>query len=264
MTDAAVLAIRNVAKSFGSRRALDGVSLDVARGEMVALIGPSGSGKSTLLRSITGLATIDDGEGVIEVFGAPLQARGRVSDKVREARIRIGFIFQQFNLVGRLSLFTNVALGSLGRIPFWRGFLGLWPAETKEAAMAAMARVGVAEYAGQRANTLSGGQQQRGAIARALVQKAKIILADEPVASLDPVSAQKVMEILGDLNKADGLTVLVTLHQVDYALRYCDRVVALKAGKIVYDGPASGLDRPRLIDIYGPEFEDVFWEGAPK
>jgi phosphonate transport system ATP-binding protein len=270
MTAAAVLSIRAVSKTFGQRRALDRVSLDVARGEMIALIGPSGSGKSTLLRSIAGLSPIDPprdearGEGVIEAFGATVQARGRVSDKVREARIRIGFIFQQFNLVGRLSLFTNAALGSLGRIPFWRGLLGAWPEETKSAVMAALARVGVAEYAAQRANTLSGGQQQRAAIARALVQKAKIILADEPVASLDPVSARKVMELLRDLNRSDGLTVVVTLHQVDYALRYCDRVIALKAGEMVYDGPAAGLDKSRLIDIYGPEFEDVFWEGAPQ
>ncbi|WP_269715583.1 phosphonate ABC transporter ATP-binding protein [Caulobacter sp. NIBR2454] len=263
MSDA-VLSIRQVAKTFGARKALGGVSLDVARGEMIALIGPSGSGKSTLLRSISGLQTIDAGDGRIEAFGAKIQAKGKVADDVRHTRIRIGFIFQQFNLVGRLSLFTNVALGSLGRIPFWRGLLGRWPAETKNAAMAALARVGVADYAAQRANTLSGGQQQRAAIARALVQKAKIILADEPVASLDPVSARKVMELLRDLNKTDGLTVVVTLHQVDYALRYCDRVVALKAGQKVYDGPASGLDRKTLIDIYGPEFEDVFWEGAPQ
>jgi phosphonate transport system ATP-binding protein len=125
-------------------------------------------------------------------------------------------------------------------------------------------RVGVSDYAAQRANTLSGGQQQRGAIARALVQKAKIILADEPVASLDPVSARKVMETPARAeSERDGLTVIVTLHQVDYALKYCDRVVALKAGKMVYDGPASGLHKPKLIEIYGPEFEDVFWEGAP-
>ena len=266
MTSAAVLSVRTVSKTFGAkgRRALDRVSLDVARGEMIALIGPSGSGKSTLLRSISGLAPIDADEGRIDAFGAGVQAKGRISDKVREARIRIGFIFQQFNLVGRLSLFSNVALGSLGRINKTRGLLGLWPAETKTAVMAALARVGVADYAAQRANTLSGGQQQRGAIARALVQRAKIILADEPVASLDPVSARRVMDILRDLNKDDGLTVVVTLHQVDYALRYCDRVVALKAGKVVYDGPASGLERKQLIDIYGPEFEDVFWEGAPK
>jgi len=259
-----VLSIRKASKSFGARRALDDVSLNVGKGEMIALIGPSGSGKSTLLRSISGLQTIDTGEGVIEAFGAPVQTDGKINGGVRKTRTRIGFIFQQFNLVGRLSLFTNVALGSLGRIETWRGLLGLWPEETRTAAMAALARVGVADYAGQRANTLSGGQQQRGAIARALVQKAKIILADEPVASLDPVAARKVMESLRDLNHADGLTVVVTLHQVDYALRYCDRVVALKAGKIVYDGPAERLETKQLIDIYGPEFEDVFWEGAPK
>ena len=260
----AVLTVRNASKSFGARRALDGVSLSVAKGEMIALIGPSGSGKSTLLRSISGLQTIDGGEGRIEAFGGPVQENGRISSGVRKVRTRIGFIFQQFNLVGRLSLFTNVALGSLGRIEGWRGVFGLWPDETKTAAMAALARVGVADYAAQRANSLSGGQQQRGAIARALVQKAKIILADEPVASLDPVAARKVMENLRDLNQQDGLAVVVTLHQVDYALRYCDRVVALKAGQVVYDGPAAGLTRPLLVDIYGPEFEDVFWEGAPQ
>jgi phosphonate transport system ATP-binding protein len=262
MSDA-VLSIRNASKSFGARRALDGVSLEVRKGEMIALIGPSGSGKSTLLRSISGLQTIDPGDGVIEAFGGPVQEHGRIGAGVRQTRTRIGFIAQQFNLVGRLSLFTNVALGSLGRINVWRGLFGQWPSETKTAAMAALVRVGVADYAAQRANTLSGGQQQRGAIARALVQKAKIILADEPVASLDPVAARKVMESLRDLNRQDGLTVVVTLHQVDYAMRYCDRVVALKMGKIVYDGPASGLETKQLIDIYGPEFEDVFWEGVP-
>jgi len=264
MTQDAVLSIKGVSKTFGKRRALDGVSLQVSKGEMVALIGPSGSGKSTLLRSIDGLQTIDGPDGTITAFGATTQAKGKVGEKVRDARIRIGFIAQQFNLVGRLSLFSNVALGSLGRIDFWRGMIGRWPEETRQAAMQALHRVGVSEYAAQRANTLSGGQQQRGAIARALVQKAKIILADEPVASLDPVSARKVMEILRDLNRTDGLTVIVTLHQVDYALRYTDRVVALKAGKVVYDGPPADLDKTRLIEIYGPEFEDVFWEGAPQ
>ena len=262
-SDAAVLSVRGAAKTYGARRALDGVSLSVSGGEMVALIGPSGSGKSTLLRAIAGLVALDAGGGEIAAFGQVVQSQGRVSDKVRQVRSRIGFVFQQFNLVGRLSLFTNAALGSLGRIPFWRGLAGRWPAHTKMAAMAALSRVGVADFAGQRAATLSGGQQQRGAIARALVQKAEVILADEPVASLDPVAARRVMEILKELNEADGLTVLVSLHQVDHALRYCRRILALKDGRIAYDGPPTGLDRARLVEIYGPEFEDVFWEGAP-
>jgi phosphonate transport system ATP-binding protein len=130
--------------------------------------------------------------------------------------------------------------------------------------MVSLARVGVADYAAQRANTLSGGQQQRAAIARAMVQGAEVVLADEPVASLDPVSARKVMDLLQDLNRKDGLTVVVTLHQVDYAMRYCQRVVALKAGQVIYDGPVAGLDRATLVQIYGPEFEDAFWEGAPQ
>ena len=257
---AGLVVARDVSKTFGSRKALDGVSVSVAAGEMVALIGPSGSGKSTLLRSITGLQTIDAGAGTISVFGETVQKNGRVTGAVRAARQKLGMIFQQFNLVGRLSLFSNVMLGALGRLPGWQGLFGAWPGADKDKAMAALHRVGVSDYAAQRANTLSGGQQQRGAIARALVQGAQGILADEPVASLDPVSARKVMELLVELNKRDGLGVIVTLHQVDYAIRYCDRVIALKAGKVVYDGPSTSLDTKQLIDIYGPEFEDAFWE----
>ncbi len=257
---AGLVMARDVSKTFGTRKALDSVSVSVAAGEMVALIGPSGSGKSTLLRSITGLQTIDAGSGQIDVFGVCVQKNGRTTGAVRAARQKLGMIFQQFNLVGRLSLFSNVMLGALGRLPGWKGLFGAWPRADKDKAMAALHRVGVSDYAAQRANTLSGGQQQRGAIARALVQGAKGILADEPVASLDPVSARKVMELLVELNKRDGLGVIVTLHQVDYAIRYCDRVIALKAGKVVYDGPSTGLDTKQLIDIYGPEFEDAFWE----
>lgn len=256
---AAVASVKDVSKTFGARKALNGVSVEVGAGEMVALIGPSGSGKSTLLRSITGLQSIDPG-GTISVFGEVVQKDGRVTGKVRAARQKLGMIFQQFNLVGRLSLFSNVMLGALGRVPGWRGFFGLWQSQDKEQAMAALHRVGVSDYAAQRANTLSGGQQQRGAIARAIVQGAQAILADEPVASLDPVSARKVMELLVELNKRDGLGVIVTLHQVDYAVRYCERVIALQKGKVVYDGPSTGLDTARLIEIYGPEFEDAFWE----
>jgi phosphonate transport system ATP-binding protein len=257
---AAVASVRDVSKTFGTRKALNGVSVEVGAGEMVALIGPSGSGKSTLLRSITGLQTIDSGKGTISVFGEVVQKNGRTTGATRAARQKLGMIFQQFNLVGRLSLFSNVMLGALGRIPGWKGLLGAWPMADKKLAMAALHRVGVSDYAAQRANTLSGGQQQRGAIARAMVQGAKAILADEPVASLDPVSARKVMELLVELNRRDGFGVIVTLHQVDYAIRYCDRVIALKAGQVVYDGPSTGLDTKQLIDIYGPEFEDAFWE----
>ena len=263
MDSNAAASVRAVSKTFGQRKALNEVSLKVDKGEMVALIGPSGSGKSTLLRSITGLQTIDPGKGEIDVFGIPVARNGRLTATVRKARARVGFIAQQFNLVGRLSLFSNVMLGVLGRINALSGVLGWWPRKDRQQAMAALHRVGISEYAGQRANTLSGGQQQRGAIARAIVQGADAVLADEPVASLDPVSARRVMEQLVELNRRDGVAVLVTLHQVDYALRYCRRVVALQAGRIVYDGPSDQLGKQTLIDIYGPEIEDAFWEGAP-
>jgi phosphonate transport system ATP-binding protein len=254
--------VHAASKAYGKRLALDRVSFEVAPGEMVGLIGPSGSGKSTLLRAISGLVTLDRGEGRIEAFGVPVQKNGRISGEVRKARASLGFIFQQFNLVGRLSLFTNVMLGALGRLGGFSGLFGFWPRDEKLKAMAALQRVGVADFAGQRASLLSGGQQQRGAIARAIVQGARCVLADEPIASLDPVSARRVMDLLVGLHKHDGVAVIVTLHQVDYALRYCDRILALHEGKLVYDGPATGLKHEKLVEIYGPEIEDAFWEGS--
>ncbi|HWE44553.1 MAG TPA: phosphonate ABC transporter ATP-binding protein [Caulobacteraceae bacterium] len=254
--------VHAASKAYGKRLALDQVSFEVAPGEMVGLIGPSGSGKSTLLRAISGLVVLDRRESRIEAFGLTVQKNGRVSGQVRKARASLGFIFQQFNLVGRLSLFTNVMLGGLGRYGRFAGVLGRWPAAEKAKAMAALQRVGVADFAGQRASQLSGGQQQRGAIARAIVQGAKAVLADEPIASLDPVSARRVMDLLVELNQQDGVAVIVTLHQVDYALRYCDRILALQGGKLVYDGPATGLKHDKLVEIYGPEIEDAFWEGS--
>ena len=257
--DAPALMVQKTSVSFGKFKALDSVDFQVEPGEMVALIGASGSGKSTLLRTIDGLQQADAGSGRVEVFGRKLQRDGRLAKGLRYRRRDIGFIFQSFNLVGRINLFSNVLIGSLGRIPTWRGIFGLFPDEDKVRAMAALERVGVAEFAGRRTSKLSGGQKQRAAIARALVQQARMVLADEPIASLDPVSARKVMELLQELNKRDGLTVVVSLHQVDYAMRYCQRVVALKAGKIIFDGPASDLDRKTLIKIYGEEYEDAFW-----
>ena len=252
-------------KNFGTaRRALDDVSLDIAPGEMVALIGASGSGKSTLLRHIAGLAVGDrhgQADGSIKVMGAPVQRRGRLARDIRAQRARIGFVFQQFNLVERLQVLTNVMTGGLGRMPLTRSLVRWFTRAEQDAALRALSRVGIPECAWQRASTLSGGQQQRAAIARTLVQQAQVVLADEPIASLDPESSRRVMEILRTVNQEDGITVVVSLHQVDYAMRYCARVVALKAGRIVYDGPSAALTGKLLREIYGAELE---WDdGAP-
>ena len=255
MTFTPAIAIDGLSKTFGSARALDRISLQIAEGEMVALIGASGSGKSTLLRHISGLVVSDRDGGSVQVIGSTVQSGGRVSRTVRRLRRDVGVVFQQFNLVGRLSVLTNVLVGRLGAIPGWRGLLGLFSVAERRDALRALARVGIAERAHQRASTLSGGQQQRAAIARALVQKARIILADEPIASLDPESARRVMEALAEINREDGITVVVSLHQVGFALRYCGRVVALEHGRVVYDGPAAQLSVDRLRSIYGSDSE---------
>ncbi|EMB0802987.1 phosphonate ABC transporter ATP-binding protein [Pseudomonas aeruginosa] len=250
----AVIRVDSLNKTFARKQALFNLKLEIQAGEMVALIGASGSGKSTLLRHVAGLARCDRvNGGSIDVLGRRLQASGRLSGEVRRLRADIGYIFQQFNLVNRLSVLDNVLLGFLGRMPRWRGSLGLFSAEQKRQALEALARVGLADLAGQRASTLSGGQQQRVAIARALTQKAEVILADEPIASLDPESARKVMDILADINRHDGKTVVVTLHQVDYALRYCPRAVALKGGRILFDGSSEHLSEGFLNELYGAE-----------
>ena len=249
----AAIRVDRLNKSFGRKQALFDLALSVQPGEMVALIGASGSGKSTLLRHLAGLARGDAGS--IEVLGRQVQADGRLNGDVRRQRADIGYIFQQFNLVGRLSVMQNVLLGGLGRMPRWRGSLSLFNAEERQRAMQALERVGLAEFAAQRASTLSGGQQQRVAIARALCQKAEVILADEPIASLDPESARKVMEILADINRRDGKTVVVTLHQVDYAVRYCQRAVALKGGRIHFDGPTDSFNPDFLNDLYGGDLD---------
>ena len=252
----AAIRVESLNKSFGAKQALYSLALSVQPGEMVALIGASGSGKSTLLRHLAGLACCDrTAGGSIQVLGRQVQAQGRLNGEVRRLRADIGYIFQQFNLVGRLSVVQNVLLGCLGRMPRWRGTLGLFSVEEKQRAMQALGRVGLADLALQRASTLSGGQQQRVAIARALCQRAEVILADEPIASLDPESARKVMQILADINREDGKTVVVTLHQVDYAMRYCQRAVALKAGRIHFDGPTAGLNPNFLNDLYSAELE---------
>jgi phosphonate transport system ATP-binding protein len=190
-----------------------------------------------------------------------VQSAGRIASNVRAIRGNIGFVFQQFNLVARLTVMTNVLAGRLSRMPLTRSLLRRFTRAERRAALRALARVGIAERAHQRASTLSGGQQQRAAIARALVQEARIILADEPIASLDPESARRVMELLAQINREDGITVVVSLHQVGFALRYCQRVVALDRGLIVYDGPSAALSAERLRAIYGGE-SDLDFSGA--
>ncbi|MES9959674.1 MAG: phosphonate ABC transporter ATP-binding protein [Sedimenticola sp.] len=249
-----LLQINELSRTFGKRKALDGVDLAVGEREMVALIGASGSGKSTLLRHVAGLITGDKGaNGSIEALGSEVQAGGKLAKDIRKTRSDIGFIFQQFNIVGRLSVLENVLIGLLGRIPRWRGVMGRFTRNEKIEAMQALERVGMAEFATQRASSLSGGQQQRVAIARTLMQKAKLVLADEPIASLDPESARRVMDLLSSINREDGKTVIISLHQVDYALRYCERTVALKDGQVFYDGSTEGLDVAFFSRLYGGE-----------
>jgi phosphonate transport system ATP-binding protein len=257
------ISVRNLTKNFGKKRALDDVSLDIERGEMVALIGASGSGKSTLLRHICGLEISQLGQSQIDVMGSPIQASGRLSAKAREMRRNIGVVFQQFNLVGRLSVISNVLIGNLGRIPAWRGTLGLFTSQERAAAREALARVGIPEVAWQRASTLSGGQQQRAAIARTLVQRSSILLADEPIASLDPSSARRIMEILAAVNRDEQITCVVSLHQVEYARRYCPRTVALRDGRIVFDGRSSELTNAMLVELYGSNSEELILPEAP-
>jgi len=246
--------IAGLCKTFGrGRRALEIDGLQVWPGEVVALIGASGSGKSTLLRHVAGLMLADRDGGRIAVHGAPVQTDGRMAHGIRRTRAGIGVVFQQFNLVGRLPVLTNVLLGSLSRLPLWRTLSGAFPAAERARAQESLARVGIAELAQQRASTLSGGQQQRAAIARTLVQGARVVLADEPIASLDPESSRRVMETLAELNRNDGITVLVSLHEVDVAIRYCRRIVALRAGRVVFDGAPAALTPMLLAEVYGSE-----------
>jgi phosphonate transport system ATP-binding protein len=257
------LRIQKLNKHFANgKHALRDIDLNIADGEMVALIGASGSGKSTLLRMVAGLLVADAGPGsVIEVNGQCVQREGRIVSDIRSIRSQVGFVFQQFNLVDRLPVLTNVLVGRLHAMPWLRGVMGWFNAQERSAALQALERVGILDCHKQRASTLSGGQQQRAAIARTLVQGAKLVLADEPIASLDPESSRKVMEILSTIQREDGRTVIVSLHQVDMAIRYCPRVIALNQGQVIYDGPASALTPALLRDLYGMQ-ADEFLSGS--
>lgn len=251
-----------MSKTFASgRQALQQVSLTVAPGEMVALIGASGSGKSTLLRHLSGLMAGDSTGGLIRIHGRTVQDRGRIAGNIGSIRAQIGFVFQQFNLVDRLPVIVNVLAGMLHRIPLWRSLARIFTPSEIAQGIEALRRVGIADCCAQRASTLSGGQQQRAAIARAMVQGARVVLADEPIASLDPESSRKVMDILAALNREDGCTVVVSLHQVNVAMRYCARTVALHRGKVVYDGPSQALTPALLRDLYGAQADEVLAMG---
>jgi len=253
-----MIQIKRLSKTFNNTKGLDNINASIENGEMVALIGSSGSGKSTLMRHIAGLMCGDADGGQIEVLSHIMQRNGRLSRNARQVRTEVGVIFQQFNLVERLSVMTNVLMGALGRVPTWRAVSSLFPPAERRLALESLARVGMANKAWQRASTLSGGQQQRVAIARALTQKAKVLLADEPIASLDPESSRVVMDILAQVHRENRMTVVVSLHQVEYAIRYCPRTIALRHGKLVYDGPSHSLTPSFLKEIYGAETEELF------
>ncbi|MCK0174572.1 phosphonate ABC transporter ATP-binding protein [Mycolicibacterium sp. F2034L] len=244
--DDVVVSCRNVTKRFGDTLALDDVTVEVCRSELLVLLGLSGSGKSTLLRCLNGLQPVTSGQ--INVGGTRVDTASRA--QLRGLRRRVGFVFQDFNLVDRLSCLENVLIGGLGRLTVPRYGALTYPKSMREEAMAQLDRVGLGDFAARRADTLSGGQQQRVAIARTLLQRPALLLADEPVASLDPENAGIVMDLLFRVCIEEKLTVVCTLHQVDLALGWAHRLVGLRNGSKVLDRPAVGMNREDVLDIY--------------
>ena len=248
------LIIEHLTKVYpNGTRALDDFSLEIQDGEFVSIVGLSGSGKSTLLRCINRLVEPTAGRVILD--GIDLTAANGA--ELRRARRRIGMIFQQFNLIKRASVLTNVLTGRLATVSSLQSLFGRFPAADYERAFANLERVGIAERAEQRADTLSGGQQQRVAIARALMQEPRVILADEPVASLDPATSHSVMKYLEQVNREDGIIVLCNLHFLSLARRYATRVIALKDGRLVFDGLPSEIGPERFRQIYGEDAMEV-------
>jgi phosphonate transport system ATP-binding protein len=237
-----LLRVEDVSKSFGARKAVAGVSFTLAKHEMVAVLGPSGAGKTTLFRCLTGLLQPDEGRiwfGGIEL--ARMAAEGR-----RE----IAVIFQDYNLVRRLTAFENVLGGRLGHVAPWRGVLRRFERAAKLKAFECLERVGMLDHAHDRADRLSGGQQQRVAIARALAQEPRLIVADEPVASLDPASAAVVLQLLQNIARAEGVAVILSLHQVGYARAFADRIIGLAGGRVIADAPTGMLREEDFTALY--------------
>lgn len=249
-----IVKLDSLCKTYpGGIQALNQVDLEVEQGEFLVLLGLSGSGKSTLLRCINRL--IEPTSGNIEFAGSRVNEYS--GNKLRELRSQIGMIYQQFNLIKNLSVLVNVLSGNLGYMSTWQS---LFPKSNKELVSRAMnnlQKVGLLDCANTKVKNLSGGQQQRVAIARALMQQPQIILADEPVASLDPATADNVMKYLGLLNKQEGITIICSLHFLSLARKYGSRVVALKAGRKVFSGKPSEIDEKRFQDIYGENTQEV-------
>ena len=240
----------NVNKVYSNGlHALKNVSLEIKQGEFVAIIGLSGAGKSTLLRTINRMHDIS--EGSLTVNG---QEVNDLSGKdLRKFRRKVGMVFQSFNLVTRTTVINNVLTSRVPDMPLWKSIIGLYSKEDKVIALEALDKVGILDKAYVRADQLSGGQQQRVALARTLAQKPEIILADEPVAALDPITAKQVMDDFKKINKELNMSVLINIHHVDLALKYADRVIGIKAGEIVYYGPSAEVDSEVLKQIYGRE-----------
>ena len=229
--------------------ALKNVSLDIKQGEFVAIIGLSGAGKSTLLRTINRMHDIS--EGSLTVNGQ--EVNDLAGKDLRKFRRKVGMVFQSFNLVTRTTVINNVLTSRVPDMPLWKSIIGLYSKEDKVIALEALDKVGILDKAYVRADQLSGGQQQRVALARTLAQKPEIILADEPVAALDPITAKQVMDDFKKINKELNMSVLINIHHVDLALKYADRVIGIKAGEIVYDGSSKDVNNEVLKQIYGRE-----------
>ena len=253
-----MLVLKGVSRRFGAKSAVEGVCLEIRGGSFVGVVGRSGAGKSTLLRMINRL--VEPTAGTIGFDGADVTAlRGAA---LRDWRARCAMIFQQFNLVGQLDVLNNVLIGRLNGMPTARALLRLWRPADVAVALSALEQFDIAGLASQRADSLSGGQQQRVAIARALVQRPSLILADEPVASLDPRNTRIVMDALQRINRHYGITVLCNLHSLDLARCYCDRLVGMAAGRVAFDGPASAFTPDAARALYGMEADPVL-DAAP-
>ncbi|MEL6819536.1 MAG: phosphonate ABC transporter ATP-binding protein [Pseudomonadota bacterium] len=254
-----MLELRQVTRRFGRNVAVNDVTTKIPEGQMVGIIGASGAGKSTLLRMINRLIDTSDGE---IVFGG-VSVSGLKGQALRNWQRDCAMIFQQFNLVPRLDVLTNVMLGRLNHRSTVSSLLGIFSDQERAMAIAALERLGIEKAAMQRAGTLSGGQQQRVAIARALMQQPKVILADEPIASLDPRNAQIVMQSLKDINERDGMTVVTNLHTLDTARTYCERIIGMQHGNVVFDGGPDDLTEEAARKIYGAdELEEAFSEAV--